>query len=425
MTLSNLWHILQRETARTEWRENYWLVSDAVRRLPRIMRPDNRHFRRVVLRSYLGPVPSRIRPIAGQTTERVRAAARWLALAQDATPDDGVSLAYGPVHDEAPNGWFASYPETTGYIMQSLFEYASVFSDADLRDRAMRMGVWEARVQMPNGAVQAGPVCPPDQQKAAVFNTGMVLQGYTAALMAGAGEPIASGAARAGAFLLEDLGADGHFRHHGPFVMEATIKTYNVLCGWALQRYGRITGDQRYHDAAVRSAEAAVREQRPNGWFANNGLGDDRPLTHTIGYTLQGILEIGVGAEREDLVRAARAGLDAVLPRVAGNGFLHGAFDGDWRPTCFSECLTGNAQIAIVAYRMFELTSERYYLDLANRLTNHLKAVQVVDSPESALTGALPGSWPVLGRYMPARYPNWATKYLLDALLLQHRLDPA
>lgn len=38
------------------------------------------------------------------------------------------------------------------------------------------------------------------------------------------------------------------------------------------------------------------------------------------------------------------------------------------------------------------------------------------------VVGAIAGSFSLFGEDMRAGYPNWATKYLLDALLLQHRL---
>ena len=47
----------------------------------------------------------------------------------------------------------------------------------------------------------------------------------------------------------------------------------------------------------------------------------------------------------------------------------------------------------------------------------------MVNSSHPALDGALAGSFPVLGEYMPGGYPNWATKYFLDALMLQDRVS--
>jgi hypothetical protein len=40
-------------------------------------------------------------------------AIKWLARAQDATPDIGVSCLHSPL-----NGWKASYPETTTILFQ-------------------------------------------------------------------------------------------------------------------------------------------------------------------------------------------------------------------------------------------------------------------------------------------------------------------
>jgi hypothetical protein len=50
---------------------------------------------------------------------------------------------------------------------------------------------------------------------------------------------------------------------------------------------------------------------------------------------------------------------------------------------------------------------------------NFLKPLQRLDSDSADINGALPGSFPFFGEYMTAGYPNWATKYLLDALMLQ------
>ena len=56
---------------------------------------------------------------------------------------------------------------------------------------------------------------------------------------------------------------------------------------------------------------------------------------------------------------------------------------------------------------------------MADRLVDYLKGLQVLDSACAEVNGALAGSFPLFGGYMRAGYPNWATKYLLDALMLQ------
>src|SRR5207247_11332943 len=103
-------------------------------------------------------------------------------------------------------------------------------------------------------------------------------------------------------------------------------------------------------------------------------------------------------------------------------GFLPGCFFSDWEPAVFSSCLTGSAQIAVVCFRLHEHTGAAQYLETADRLTDYLKGLQILDSADPGVAGALGGSFPLLGSYMTAGYPNWATKYYLDALLCQHRL---
>jgi hypothetical protein len=320
------------------------------------------------------------------------------------------------------SGWRPSYPEATGYIIPSLLRFAKRFKDQNVRERALQMAAWEIEVQMASGAVQGGPVCPPERQMPAVFNTGMVLHGFTAAYRTTKDPCFLEAGRRAADFLLRDIGEDGHFQTHGAFVNHHKIKTYNCLCAWPLYRFGEDTGERRYQEAAVMTVEAALGQQQANGWFSNNCLTHpETPLLHTISYTLQGIFEVGALAGREDFIGAVRKGAEQLLQRISAEGFLHGCFFADWEPAVFSSCLTGSGQLAVVYYRLYDQTRDSKYRIAADRLVNYLKALQVLDSENPALNGAIPGSFPLMGGYMTAGYPSWATKYFLDALLYQHR----
>jgi hypothetical protein len=418
---------ISRDTLRRRGlRQLYWAACDGYRRVSQLRQPGNRLFAAEVVRSHRRFLLGRVTPVEGEARQRAEAAAAWLLRAQEATPDEGVSLGYFPCERTDGSAWRASYPETTGYIIASLLEYAQRYGDGAVRERALRMARWEIAVQMPSGAVQGGPVCPPERQVPAVFNTGMVLQGYMAVLGVAPEDSVLSAARRAADFLVRDMGEDGHFRTHGPFVIHHRVKTYNCLCAWPLYRFGDYTGEEEYRRAAGRAVEAAISEQRPNGWFANNCLErPEAPLLHTIGYALQGILEVGLLAKVERFVAAARRGVDPLVERIGPDGFLHGCFYADWEPATWSSCLTGEAQLAVVCYRLFEATGDGRYRERADCLVNFLKALQCLASPDLALNGALPGSFPILGSYMPGGYPNWATKYFLDALMLQDRLSYA
>jgi uncharacterized protein YyaL (SSP411 family) len=398
-------------------RERWWNLQRSAQRGAELVRPENRTFARVTLSTYALHFGGAT-PVRGETRTRARAAAAWLARAQDATPDDGVSYGYFPT--EVAGGWDVSYPETTGYIIPSLIAFAKLDGDRSLIDRALRMARWEATVQMPSGAVQGGKLAPPAKQTAATFNTGMVLHGFSAAHRESRDPAILAAGRRAADFLVGDMTPEGYFRTNGEFVTADVVKVYNALCGWALYLFGEDAQDERYMSAAIRAAEAAVRKQRENGWISDNCLSDpDAPLTHTIGYTLQALLEIGVLAKRPDLIDAARKGAEPLVARLSPTGRLRGRYRADWSPAVRSTCLTGSAQIAIVLYRLTDELGEQRYAAAADRIVDWLKATQVLDSADPGVNGAMAGSLPIFGEYMTGGYPNWATKYFLDALMLQ------
>ncbi len=414
--------MINTQLVNTRIKERYWTVQSYLTLTTHLLRRSNRTFARHVAEDYWRYLSGAVHPIPGETRERAQAAVGWLLRAQDATPDDGVSLGYFPCNPGQRDGWLFSYPETTGYIIPSLLEFAERFKEPEVRQRALQMAIWETKIQMTSGAVQGGPLCGSDQQSPAVFNTGMVLHGYTAAYRVTKASEFLEAGRRAADFLLADLGDDGHFQTHGTFVVGHRIKTYNCLCAWPLYRFGEDVRDERYQEAAVKAVEAALGQQQANGWFSNNCLTNPKaPILHTIAYTLQGILEVGLLAGRENFVASVRRGTDPLLQQITPEGFLRGSFFENWRPNIYSSCLTGNAQLAVICYRLYKHTGDSKYEIAGNRLLNYLKALQVLDSDTPEINGAIPGSFPLSGCYMTAGYPNWATKYFLDALLLEDR----
>ena len=138
---------------------------------------------------------------------------------------------------------------------------------------------------------------------------------------------------------------------------------------------------------------------------------------------MQGLLELGVLAEREDFIASVIKGVLPIIGQIRSNGFLSGRFDKNWKACTRYSCLTGSAQIAIVLFRLFEIDGNLKFLKAANQLVDFLKALQTFNSADENLNGAIAGSFPLLGDYMTAGYPNWATKYFLDAVMLQEKLN--
>lgn len=404
-------------------RQKYWVIQNLLNEWIRLFKPENFSFFKLVVNNFWRYATASIQPVQGETLPRIRAGIDWLLTAQQATPDAGVSIGYFPCRSDTNSHWLPSYPETTGYIITTLLTYADQFKDSAVKHAALEMAHWEISIQMPSGAVQGGPVCAPEKQTPAAFNTGMVLDGWCSAYLVCNDISILNAARKAADFLVADIDEDGYFRTNGDYVSPREIKTYTCLCAWAIYRFGEITSESVYKEAGIRVIEAALCQQLENGWFAHNCLTDSSaPLTHTIGYTLQGVLEVGLLAKREDFVEAARRCVDPLIAQIDHQGILAGRFDKQWRPAVRSSCLTGNAQIAIVCYQLFKVTGIIGYKYAADRLVNTLKAIQVIHVPDNkAIYGAIAGSLPIFGSYMRGGYPNWATKYFVDALMLQYQ----
>jgi len=76
--------------------------------------------------------------------------------------------------------------------------------------------------------------------------------------------------------------------------------------------------------------------------------------------------------------------------------------------------------MAGVWIKLYHKFGEQSYLDAARRMIDLLIFIQMRDFREDEKTfGAIPGSFPLWGRYEPFAFPNWATKFFCDALLLE------
>jgi|SRR5215471_262060 len=347
------------------------------------------------------------------SVEHLDAAYDWIRTAHDAAGDGGVPGLYHLIR-----GWSASYPETTGYLIPTLLAYAKLRRQPEAAARATRMADWEIDVQLPCGAVRSGYLSV--KPAPAVFNTGQVLFGWVAAYQQTRDDAYVTAARRAAEWLVKFQDADGAWRRHLSAVTASKLQTYNVRAAWGLALAGRVFDEPRWVEAARRNCEWALTQQDPDGWFQNCAFHEGLPpLLHTIAYTLEGFLGMGVLLGEDRYVRAAQLGAAALAGGVAAKGALAGCFGRGWKPVVKWACLTGDAQTAIVFLRLARLRGDcSSYSELANRLLAGIARCQDLDSPYIETRGAVAGSAPVWGRYCHLAYPNWAAKFYLDALCL-------
>ena len=358
----------------------------------------------------------------GENLWHLRAALAWLERAQDATPDDGFSrgfsLTYNPYFKG--RGWQASYPETTGYIIPTLYSAAQYLGDESWAERATRAAYWEIELQLENGAVQGGVVG--QRRSPAIFNTGQVIFGWLAALQHTQDSAFERATRRAADFLTS-VESDGSWSQGNSQFARKDATAYNARAAWALAEAGVVLREQHYLDAAERILLKVAHSQSGNGWFPDCCLNDpDRPLLHTIAYTIRGLLEGGRVLGNEALWQAGTHAASALLSRVNNEGWMPGRFAADWSAAAGWSCLTGQAQMANNWMRLFEIDGDRKWLKPVPGVMRFLKQHQSLTTPIDGLRGGLPGSAPLSGEYGRYEVLNWATKYLADALMRDHMI---
>lgn len=350
------------------------------------------------------------RPETTDHQTHLMAGADWLKRSINVCGGVASSKAY-----RFPWGWVPPYPETTGYIIPTLLNLADDTGNAELQVMADRMGRWLTSIQGQDGGF-AGYELGSGQQ-ADVFDTGMILLGFNALQHRAADPVIGQAASLAAVFLQQSLDDQGAFVRN---VSHDMLHTYNVRAAWALVAHGALTADSSATAAGMANVDWTLRQQRDNGYFDNNGFKPGgNANTHGTAYVLRGLLQVYFLTERPDILAAVKRGADAVIGRFEAEGWLAAELGPDWGFRSRHVCLTGCVQLAILCYRLAALTGDQKFVKAAERLIAQVASTQSVTAPDKDYHGAIAGSYPIYGAYAPLQYPNWATKFMVDALILR------
>jgi hypothetical protein len=347
--------------------------------------------------------------------DRLGAAMAWLCRAQDRATSGGVSEAFHLYH-----GWLPPYPETTGYIAETFWDYFQRTRDAETRDRALRMAEWLLSVQQVDGALLDAT-----GSRRMVFDTGQVLGGFVRSFSETEDERFLTAARRAGDWLVSVQDPDGAWRRHA---FHGIPHAYYARVSWNLARLAAITGDARHRDGALRNAEWTLQRQRASGWFDEAGFVAERhprPFTHTIAYTVQGLLETGAALGEARFVTAAARALAGLRGALAPGELPAGTYDAGWRGDRRFTCLTGNVQLALCMFRLADIAGDGSLYAAGAAINRAMAVHQDIATRDLDRRGALAGSSPIWGSYIHFAYPNWATKFLADSLMAEMRGAPA
>ena len=345
--------------------------------------------------------------------QRLEAAINWLKYAQDINQGGGIAAGYS-----FEGGWLPSYPETTGYIIPTFLDYYHFVNKEEYLERAVRMADWLLSIQLQNGAFQGGFVN--NSPKPIVFNTGQVLQGLIRTYKETERKKYLEAAVKAANWLVRVQDEDGIWKR---FTYNEIPHVYHTRVAWPLLELYELIANEAYCRAVAKNIEWALSNQQENGWFENNAL--DRKsdaFLHTIAYAIEGLLECAILMQNKAWLEAAIKPAEVLLRRLKVKSTLSGIYNNKWKSTVQYRSLTGEAQMSVVWLKLFQITKDGRYLNVALKMNDSLEKLQNTYSNNPGINGGIKEPHPIWGGYASFMYPNWAVKFFSDALLLKEKI---
>lgn len=365
--------------------------------------------------------------------EHLSATMRWLVNSIK-TGRGGSSGAY----NLRSGKWLLPYPETTGYIITTLFDYYKWSNKYKYNLYAVNLVNWLCKVQLSNGACMSGGYTKRKNTKhSVVFNTGQNILGFVRAYKETGNERYLNSAMRAGKFLVGSTNQAGLFSKN----LHHNIKhTYNSRTSWALLELYEVCNYELFREVAITNLNWVVKSQLDNGWYKNaNFKPRELPNTHGIAYTIRGLVESYRITKEQSYIESAEKAASQLSRIYNARRFLPTFWDADWNgfnkfpgSTKFlkenkwkSTCLTGNVQLSIVWMKIYDFNENLKYLNSALKMIDYVKTYQNISTANQGVFGGIPGSFPIYGDYCNLSYPNWAAKFFADALMLKIKKEKA
>lgn len=337
---------------------------------------------------------------------------QWIKKSIDANNGKG-SSAFFSRYRHPLRGWSPAYPETTGYLIPTLYNYADFLKDESLREYAYKCGDWLTTIQRSDGGYPSNYA---DNPNYSIFNTGQILFGLLRSYEETKLPKYVIACERAYGRLLQSL--EGDFRESGNYV-PGYIPAYYTRVIWPMllvsQKLG-FPGAKRLKEELSHFSELITEDFTVRNWSFFPG----KPaFTHTVAYTIRGFLECAVLTENEALLEQTSEIYKKTLQfrlqdcKTAGS-ITELPSTSDYSYTC----VTGNLQLAIIGFRLSGLLVEKktFYRNTAISFLGE-GAASIPHRDPLTYSYALPGSVPLWGKYMRGKYPNWVAKFYLDAVL--------
>jgi len=344
---------------------------------------------------------------AAEPRLHLKAAVDWLKRAHSSSPDDGVSYGYS-----LKGGWRPSYRETSGYIAVTFFNVAKQLDDEDAKRRAVAICDWLRSIQNPDGAISNPQL---HGNTGIVFDTGQVLFGLVRAYEETKDERFKKAARSAGDWLVNVADDQGIWTRN---THNEIAHTYNSRVAWSLLRLNQIEPNEKWVRVARANLDFAKQQQKGSLFDQCAFVPGLAPFTHTIAYAIRGLMESGELLEDEEYRESARVAAAAMLDHVDDQGYVPGQVSVEGNAAARYCCLTGNCQLAIIWFKLYQRLGDEAFRSAGVRALKYVMRTQNLATENQDIAGAIKGSHPTWGKYSRLTYPNWATKFFADAILL-------
>jgi hypothetical protein len=304
--------------------------------------------------------------------------------------------------------WSDPYPETTGYLLPTLW-------NVGMKKEAHSCAQWLLSLQQEDGSFPGG-VGKEQHRPPLVFDTGMILLGLVKMLKYTNDQKYAEAIQKCGAWLLKQMDEDGIFSAHT--YVKSYSPSYHSRVLWSLLEMKEMLSDKASHTLMKSFLAYQVRIQANHAVIHWGFRPNEAALTHTIAYTYRGLLESEQLLGKEDQVlNVVEKVLKKLYQLKIEKGKLASSFDLEWNGNYRFRCLVGEAQLACLAFRVYQINNQIFFRVIGEQFLKDV--TRAVWKWPSFAKGGITGAQPIWGAYQRFRWINWGAKFYLDACLLR------
>ena len=329
-------------------------------------------------------------------------AADWLLFMQN--QDGGYSRKFSFI-----SGKDISYIETTGYSIPTLVKAGLYLQKEKYINSALKAGQWLLNIQNPDGSFSEI-----DTNTPYAFDTGQCLIGLNYLYEYTQNKTYLEAARKASYWLYNNQEADGSWER---VAYNAQKHSYYTRVAAAMYKYADIVNDPTIRVAALKNIDWVMSSQMENGFFRYSSFVKNIPAyLHTLIYILEGLLDVyELNQDKKILEAILKNAEEFKNINLHRDVVLCSQYDENFHCTNKERCVTGLAQWAGVALRLYAITKDDDYKKCATNTIFYLKAKQL---KSSSMKGGFSASIPFWGRYGSFNFVNWSNKFFIDSMLI-------